>query len=257
MKHLRILTLLCLFSMMALYGTAQNDIVRLKNGSFIRGTIIEYIVGDHVKIKTEEGKVYEFPASEVLTAGGGSASARVSTPKTIAFKNKGYFNITSLGFMFGNNGWLRINPGLYTINGYQWNEHVMTGLGVGVEYMEGAGKLPITANLQYNILKGGSTPFAEAFAGYSISGKSNNFVNWWGEDMNSRNWGGFTSGAAFGFRAFTGQNVGIIMSGGYRFQMLKSRYTEAFWNGNDVFTHEVTQNSFHNRFTIRFGLIFN
>lgn len=257
MRNLRILSLLCLFTLAALHGTAQNDILRLKNGSFIRGTIIEYIVGDHVKIKTEEGKVYEFPASEVLTAGAGTGSVRSALPKTITFKNKGYYNITSLGFMFGNNGWLRINPGLYTVNGYQWNPHVMTGLGLGVEYMEGGGKLPITANFQYNFLKTGSTPIAEAFAGYTISGKSNAFVNWWGEDLNARNYGGFTSGASFGFRAFTGQNVGIVLTGGYRFQMLKARFNETFWNGNESFTHEVVQNSFHNRFTLRFGLIFN
>ncbi len=238
-----------------LFGTAinaQNDIVRLKNGSFIRGTIIEYIAGDHVKIKTEEGKIYEFPASEMLRA----ESDTKSIPKTYTVKTKGYYNITSIGLMFGNKYGININPGIYSVNGWQWNEHLMTGLGLGIEYVEYGGKFPITADVRYNILKGNVTPWVGVMGGYTAANKGQMY-DWMGFPAMIRNYGGLTSGASFGIRAYCGPHVGITANVGYRFQKLKARYNESFWNGFETVTHEVTSKTYLNRFVMGFGLLFN
>ena len=50
------------------HASAQQyqDIVYLKNGSIIRGVIIEQIPGDSLKIQTQGGSVFVFTMSEVL-----------------------------------------------------------------------------------------------------------------------------------------------------------------------------------------------
>ncbi len=253
MKTTKILGLFALLLLAGFVAQAQNDVIRLKNGSFIRGTIIEYIAGDHVKIKTEEGKIYEFPASELARA----ETESKSIPKTYAVKTKGYYNITSVGMMFGNKYGINVNPGLYTVNGWQWNEHLMTGLGLGIEYVEYGGKFPITADVRYNLIKGNVTPWVGILGGYTAANKGQMYYDWWGSPSVIRNYGGITTGANFGIRAYCGPHVGITANIGYRFQKLKARYNETFWNGFEEVTHEVTSKTYLNRFSMGFGLLFN
>jgi hypothetical protein len=256
MKNWKYLGLFCLLFLTGIAAKAQNDVVHLKNGSFIRGTIIEYIAGDHVKIKTEEGKIYEFSAAELAKAETGGSPRK--GPKLFTFKTKGYYNITSLGFMFGNHYGLKLNPGLYTVNGWQWNEHLMTGLGLGIEYLDYGGKIPITAEARWNFLKGAVTPFAGLSAGYTVpTGPGVAYVDWWGGPMNNKNYGGITTGLNFGIRSYSGPHVGLTFQAGYRFQKFKTRYDETFWLGTEPVTHEVIAKSYLQRFTLGFGLLFN
>lgn len=50
-------------------SAAASDVVRLKNGSLLRGTISELLTGESVTIVTVTGKTREFPMSEVEYAG--------------------------------------------------------------------------------------------------------------------------------------------------------------------------------------------
>lgn len=67
-------------------GTAASapDVVRLKNGGLLRGTISELVVGESVTIVTVTGKTREFPMAEVEFAGPAdkapSAAPATSTP---------------------------------------------------------------------------------------------------------------------------------------------------------------------------------
>ena len=44
---------------------ALEDVIHFKNGSIIRGTIIEQIPNESIKIKTKDGKIYVFKMNEV------------------------------------------------------------------------------------------------------------------------------------------------------------------------------------------------
>ena len=52
-------------------------------------------------------------------------------------RQKGYYNITSVALLFGQGqvGFLPI-PSLTTVNGWQINQKLFTGLGIGFEYYE-------------------------------------------------------------------------------------------------------------------------
>ncbi|WP_394837533.1 hypothetical protein LVJ94_11555 [Pendulispora rubella] len=51
------------------FGQEASDVVRLKNGSMMRGTIVDLMVGDHVEIRLGSGETRRFPMAEVDYAG--------------------------------------------------------------------------------------------------------------------------------------------------------------------------------------------
>lgn len=256
MKVSNVLGLLALLFLLGATANAQNDIVRLKNGSFIRGTILEYIVDDHIKIKTEEGKIYEYPASELLR----TESASKGVPKTYTVKTKGYYNFTTFGLMFGRNSYygLAANPGIYMVNGWQLNPHLLVGLGTGLEFLDYGGKVPLTIDARWNLLKGLVTPVVGLNVGYTLAMRSRAYiVDWWSDQQVMKSYGGITTGLNFGIRGYCGPHFGLTASAGYRFQKLKTLYNEGFWNGTEMVYHEVLAKSYMNRFTLGFGFLFN
>lgn len=46
-------------------ASAQSDEVRLRDGGLVRGTVIEWIPGDHVAIESATGELLRFPASVI------------------------------------------------------------------------------------------------------------------------------------------------------------------------------------------------
>jgi hypothetical protein len=69
MKNIRtviVVIVLCCLSFLASQAFSQQmDIVRLKNGSVIKGTIIELIPDKTVKIETSDGSIFVYNLSEV------------------------------------------------------------------------------------------------------------------------------------------------------------------------------------------------
>lgn len=66
----RFVLLTCLTALMTSPALAQQiqqmeDVVHLKNGGLIRGTIIEQIPGESLKIQTRDGSVFVYPMDEI------------------------------------------------------------------------------------------------------------------------------------------------------------------------------------------------
>ena len=66
MKRIFILALVALISF-AMPAAAQQyqEVVYLKNGSVIKGTVIEQIPGQSVKVQTQDGSIFVYKMSEV------------------------------------------------------------------------------------------------------------------------------------------------------------------------------------------------
>ena len=64
MKKILGIVILLLISILSLQAQKSKDILYLKNGSTIYGTLVE-IVSDQYKIKTSDGSIFIFPASDV------------------------------------------------------------------------------------------------------------------------------------------------------------------------------------------------
>ena len=66
MKHLFVLFIALLLNVAAFAQVPQRDVVYLKNGSIIRGLVVELVPDHQVKIATADGSIFVYPVSDVL-----------------------------------------------------------------------------------------------------------------------------------------------------------------------------------------------
>ncbi|HJY64100.1 MAG TPA: hypothetical protein VJ455_08075, partial [Ignavibacteria bacterium] len=64
MKYLIILAAI-IISLQFVFAQQYEDIVYLKNGSVIHGTITELVMGKSIKIKTNDGNIFIFKMDEI------------------------------------------------------------------------------------------------------------------------------------------------------------------------------------------------
>ena len=146
--------------------------------------------------------------------------------------SKGFYNRTSVGMISGD----QLSPSLHVVNGWAWNEHWETGLGVGIETFWWNPYMPIFAEGRYNILSGATRPFISVHGGYEMSMRNREF-----------NKGGVTAGIEGGITHYFSSHTGISTSAGYRFAYLKQM--NSWWDDYTTFTQI-------NRFEIRLALVF-
>ena len=68
MKTMNFFLTLIMFVLITTLATAQNnyqDVVYLKNGSIIRGVIIEQVLNESIKIESPEGNVFAYQMDEI------------------------------------------------------------------------------------------------------------------------------------------------------------------------------------------------
>lgn len=139
MKRFFILALVALIGF-AMPAAAQQyqEVVYLKNGSVIKGTVIEQIPGQSVKVQTQDGSVFVYTMDEVEKVVKEMKSNYVRKPafKKPAFnwKNKGYRPTGYAWFIdaeyTSGKEFLRSQYiGLGTTHGYQFNPYIFVGVG--------------------------------------------------------------------------------------------------------------------------------
>jgi hypothetical protein len=233
---------LILFVLKSHAQTQYEDVVYLKNGSIIRGIIIEQVPNESLKIETPDRNVFVFRIDEVLkiTKEEKPDPKKKSAKEKLTkdnIKSKGYTNTTeiSIGRSIGEsheeyeqyNDNVLPSIGVQTVNGYQFNHHFSAGLGIGLhtynEFSGGYSFVPISADLRLNILKGPMTPFVSVGAGYSFTGRE---VYGIGED--EEYYGGLYFNPAAGFRFNTRKSKALGFSLGYRQQESRMLLSEDY-----------------------------
>lgn len=244
--------LLLVSSLVRAQAPASPDILYLKDGSVIRGTLIESITGSHVRFQNLEGQVREYPMSEVSST---KISGKNNRP-VYELQPIGFSHSSSIGLMVGSGSYGdRANPSFQTINGVRIGKHWSTGIGTGLESFGYGTLLPLFAHGRYSLLKGAVSPYIDGMAGYSLAISSPNYYYW--SDNYDENKGGITAGIGAGVKMMTGQRFGLTIGMGYRFQRLSRTYQGSWWNGNDVFYYPVQERTDINRIDLRFGILFN
>lgn len=132
-----ILAVFCSASVFAQSLSDYIDVVYLKNGSMIKGIIVEQVPGKSLKIETSDGSQFVYMISEVekftrelkpVAASTGSTSTMPMmkrVPKAFYSKQKGYFSGMEL-LIAG-------SPGLRVIHGYKFGRLGYLGVAVGIE----------------------------------------------------------------------------------------------------------------------------
>lgn len=183
MKHL-FLTL-CAIVCFVLSAHAQNyeDVVYLKNGSIIRGIIVEQVPNESIKIETRDGNLFFYRIDDIQkmtkelpyqwqrhSSSDMSKKGNIARVKQFN-KPKGYFGLVELGIAPGINGYEPIRIGATIVNGYRIVPQFAIGAGVGLQGYIGAGEMtiPIFAHLRSDFLDRKVSPFIAFNIGYNLS----------------------------------------------------------------------------------------
>jgi hypothetical protein len=234
-------------------NTKKEDVLYLKNGSIIRGEIIEQNFGNNLKIELLGGSVFVFAENEIDSIRKETVTITDSKRNTEVFKKtKGYRNFTETGLIVGSefNGY-GTDWGVYlhSVNGYQWNRFLYTGAGVGLEryltYQESF--LPLYGRIAVDLLDKKATPYIFTDIGYAHFWSSN-FDDGWGWQENHKERGGMYFSTGIGARIFTSRKISIVTGISYKRSTHHTEFDR--WDGF------VKQKITYNRMGINVGLSF-
>lgn len=221
----------------------REDVVFLKDGSIIRGKIIEYMTNTHVKIETRDNSIWVFKHNKIdkIAFDKGKTNNGPSNLKT------GYYNLTDMGVLIGTGNNNNSAPfSIMMVNGYRFNPHISSGLGVGIEFFS-TPVIPLYIDTRYDFYDRSISPFAYLKGGYSFQVGENN--SYYYEKISSK--GGLMFGVGVGIRVSLGEKSQLIAGLGYRFQKLDYSYYDE-WTDDDINRMEK-----FNRLAIRVGFVFN
>lgn len=170
-KVLLLLIFLMGISVFSYSQTKMTDVVYLKNGSIIRGLIVEQVPNQSMKIKTSDGSIFNFQMNEIekITK---EESTRSRSTSIFSSRNEvedysGKFRgIVDLGYIAGGIK----GPEFCFSLGYQINNYLFAGAGAGVEYatdLETA-VIPVFVDIRSNLMTGSVLPFIALRTGYSF-----------------------------------------------------------------------------------------
>jgi hypothetical protein len=173
----RILLFLIIFTGMAVTVCAQNsvqEIVYLKNGSIIRGVIIEQIPNRSLKIRTADGNIFICQTKDVnritKEANRGRKQLEQYYHYTSYHTAAGYRGFIDLGYTIGIGDRGLGRAEFNTSHGCQVNPYFFFGLGAGLHYYhkKETAFVPIYTDFRGNFLNGSVVPFVGFKAGYSF-----------------------------------------------------------------------------------------
>ncbi|GAB1453450.1 hypothetical protein MASR2M47_35060 [Draconibacterium sp.] len=161
---------LVLLSLIATFGFGQGnyqDVVYLKNGSIIRGIIIEQVPNKSLKIETTDRSVFVYQMDEI------EKLVKEPSKSNLAAEclEPGYKGIVEAGFNIGvgdGEGYNTIK--INFINGYQIMPYLSVGIGTGIrfniDYEEAL--IPLFADFRVNFLNKRLSPYASLGLGYTF-----------------------------------------------------------------------------------------
>jgi hypothetical protein len=252
--------LLALISFQDVFSqSGRKDVIYLKNGSVIKGIIIEQVPGKSYKIQTADNNVFTYQVDEVEkitvemnpSPSSTTAPAVVTSPtptsipvkKGSEFKNKGWSGIVKLGPLG-----LRSFTGSVT-GGYNFEGFIFMGLGVSADAYRNIGQtdqqypidgvdvlMPIYLDFRmfssqkrfafmWNIDMG-YAPLANSAIHYQNSAKSM-------DSYNKTTKGGAYYATGIGLRAFATNSVAVLLEFGLKIQ----NYTVDEHRTNNVYTY--------------------
>lgn len=255
MKTLTTIILLLL----TIVATAQRNpssTVYLKNGSVIKGKIIDDVEGESIKVQTADKSIWVFNKSDVKEV---VRAPFAKTTNEVDFNlKKGFFTQLQMELMpskkQSSEGTV---PSMLGVAGYQINKHFSAGLGTGVEAFH-ISMLPVFGDVRYYFFNDLFTPFINLKGGYAFP-LENQRDNTRNVDMKSK--GGLMGGIELGYIHSLSNVTKFTFSLGYRYQRLvqTGKLTEYFYTnqaGTNTYLVDRKIASDFNRLVVTIGIRF-
>lgn len=182
----KLLLLLTLLLSISTYVAAQNytEVVYLKNGSVIKGVIIEQVPNVSLKIKTSDGSLIICQMNEVEKITKEERYTRdyrkdVDNRKTARNTLKGYKGFVDFGYIADLSDYDANKVEISTSHGYQFNNYFYVGGGVAADFYTDADLIavPIFVDFRANFINKKVTPFADIKTGYSVGDVEGAYVS--------------------------------------------------------------------------------
>lgn len=175
MKKL-LLILTAVFISVRVFAQHRDEVVYLKDGSEIHGTVIQYKPGVKIRIQTRDGSLFVYQMDEV-----DHLSKNIRPRSSTSLLGRGYRGFADAGFT------IPIGIDFTTTHGYQIDKHFFVGAGVGCNIQT----FPVFATARYDILDRHVTPALEVRWGHSFGNrKSPYFSLTGGVRIRMGSWGG-------------------------------------------------------------------
>lgn len=172
MKKYLILTFIAVLCLTTAQAQQYTEAVYLKNGSVIRGTVIEQVPGESLKIRTADGSIFVYRMDEVVKITKTNESADKS--RNAVSRGRKIGGYIDLGYVqnarSGGSGLSRFE--LLSSYGYHPTQYFYVGGGLGASYFYDVNEffLPILANVKGTLpLSRKISAFADCKIGYAFS----------------------------------------------------------------------------------------
>ena len=208
------------------FSQVHNDVVFLKNGSIVKGSISESS-SEKIIIKTINGNTFIFNHDEI---------------KETKHKYNRYICYTSAGILIGSALNEKEAPlSVLTEHNYQFLDYFAAGVTTGVELLNET-TIPVGMNCKIYLPLNSGMLYLNGTAGHSYSiDKPDNIY-----DV-IKHTGGALAGIDIGLIIPLNTDAGLFFAAGYRYSELKYSYED--WSRG-----EVNRNFYYNRLNLKFGL---
>lgn len=198
--------------------SGQIDIVTLKNGSVLRGEILEMIDSEFVRIMIFDRNIISIPTEQI------SEIRHELDSGDKHYKTSGYLNRTGFELMPGPDF---TTPRFYMVNGYQFSERLGVGIGTGfTPYNDPLSMIPLFIDMNFRMLKENYSPILFAKFGYNFSLHNDDDM-----ELNSHN-GGLLFNAGIGLQFNLSSGFGWYLNAGYNID--NSRFEFDTWGPQTV-----------------------
>jgi len=198
--------------------TDTEDVIYFKNGSVLRGEIIERNGDESLKIETHCRNVIVVWLDEV------EEIRSENIPVVRHYKISGYVNQTGLDLLPGNEV---TSVRFQMVNGYQFSPRFSAGLGIGyTTYNDPLSLVPVFLDLRFKLLEANTTSFIFFKGGYNFSTHTDEDVIIEGHR------GGYTLNPGIGIHFDTNGDNGWYINVGYNID--KFGFDHQGWGGQTV-----------------------
>ncbi len=221
MKKTLVLILMALVVNVVAFAQTYQEVVYLKNGSVIRGVIVEQIPSVSLKIQTADGSIFAYQMDKVekITKELPLNPTKTKTRTTYADNGyklkKGYRGFVDFGFSYGVGSWGQDRIEFSTTHGYQILPCLFAGLGIGFHYYhwDGVLEIPIYADIRGTLpCRSICQPFLDFKIGYTVYDAD-----------------GFYMTPSIGCRFAVSRTCGISVGIGYAMQKAEVVWSSYHW----------------------------
>ncbi len=179
----RLLCVMLLFSAMGgVFGqnATHKEVVYLKNGSIIKGTIVEWVPNESITIETADKSVFVCKISDIERVKRNLQLSDVEVSRNVATNNQNRINTTpnyesslSLGYGLASG---KYGLDVFCFNfvfGKNLNAHHFAGFGTGLRYFSNENTemtmVPILIDYRYKFFNQSMSPYLRLSGGYSVN----------------------------------------------------------------------------------------